>query len=408
MRYATILIVLLLAPLAGAEPAEPVDREADLRDFRRRVDRAITKGAEWVANRQAPDGSFKHQAYDQNWPGGVTALCMLALLESETNVWSDSIVKGMQALKRADLNRVYSAALGIMAMESYRVPQEERRARREGREVKKLVRKLTKEEKAWVQKRLDLIVNGRQFDAWGYPGTPPPDTSGTWPGDLSNTQYALLGIKSASRCMVKTDDEVLMRILRIVLKAQEREGPRFKLVVKREETKDGYGRDYARPVEVRGWRYKWPVTVKRGNSTQTYNPQPDDKPSGSMTCAGIACLAIVHSELYKNRRYRSKMRDVQKAIDDGFGWLAKNWDVESNPGGKREWHFYYLYGLERAGILANRKWIGEHDWYREGAEYLLARQGGGGAWSGGSIVNTCFALLFLKRSTMPVTLTGLK
>jgi hypothetical protein len=110
--------------------------------------------------------------------------------------------------------------------------------------------------------------------------------------------------------------------------------------------------------------------------------------------------------MYRSPRYRSKMRDVQKAIDDGFAWLDRNWAVDQNPGGRMEWHYYYLYGLERAGMLADRKWIGMHDWYREGAEYLLERQSGLGSW--GDDVQTCFALLFLKRSTMPVTLTGLR
>jgi hypothetical protein len=408
MRYWLPLLILgalsIGAPvLAG--PDENPEREKEEREFRRRVDRAITDGAAFLSARQREDGSWQH-TYDEHFPGGVTALCLLAVLESEVSVWSDTVTKGVAALRRAKLNRVYSAALGIMAMESYRVPPEERKAHREGKEVKRILRKLTKEEKAWIRKHVDLIVNGRQRDAWGYPGPPPPNTQGEWGGDLSNTQYALLGLKSAARCRIRVDEDVWMRILRIVLGAQEKDGPRVKLVVDREVTKDGYGRSYARPAEARGWRYRWAYTVKAGNSTQTFPVAPDDKPSGSMTCAGISCLAIIHSEMHRSRRYRSKMRDVQRAIDDGFAWLDRNWTVEENPGGKRVWHYYYLYGLERAGMLANRKWIGLHDWYREGAEFLLARQGPSGSW--GDVVQTSFALLFLKRSTMPVTLTGLR
>ena len=66
----------------------------------------------------------------------------------------------------------------------------------------------------------------------------------------------------------------------------------------------------------------------------------------------------------------------------------------------------YLYGLERVGDLTSRHLIGKHDWYREGAEYLLRRQMVSGGWGGG-ILDTCFALLFLKRSTTPVATTGL-
>lgn len=44
--------------------------------------------------------------------------------------------------------------------------------------------------------------------------------------------------------------------------------------------------------------------------------------------------------------------------------------------------------------------IGAHDWYMEGAQWLLIRQRSDGAWAGhyGENVDTCFALLFLKRA----------
>ena len=172
-----LVLLLLFAGPGFARPKREInpEREAEEREFRKRVDKAITLGAEWLSNRQQDDGSWKH-AYDSHFPGGVTALAMLAVLESEVSIWSDTVKKGMVALKKADLNRVYTAGLGIMAMESYRVPQEERKARREGKKLKKLVRKLTSEEKAWMKKRLALIVDGRQRDAWGYPGPPPPNS----------------------------------------------------------------------------------------------------------------------------------------------------------------------------------------------------------------------------------------
>jgi hypothetical protein len=55
-------------------------------------------------------------------------------------------------------------------------------------------------------------------------------------------------------------------------------------------------------------------------------------------------------------------------------------------------------------VLAGVDWMGEHDWYGRGAEYLLANQEKSGSWSesGPRIVTTCFALLFLKRGTKPV------
>jgi hypothetical protein len=54
--------------------------------------------------------------------------------------------------------------------------------------------------------------------------------------------------------------------------------------------------------------------------------------------------------------------------------------------------------------------MGAHEWYPEGAEFLLAKQRAGGTWSGDSLMSllpdagpdTCFAILFLRRATKPV------
>ena len=56
------------------------------------------------------------------------------------------------------------------------------------------------------------------------------------------------------------------------------------------------------------------------------------------------------------------------------------------------WHYYYLYGLERVGRLSARRLIGEHDWYREGAEYLVRQQQESGYWphpARGSLLAEC-------------------
>ena len=53
------------------------------------------------------------------------------------------------------------------------------------------------------------------------------------------------------------------------------------------------------------------------------------------------------------------------------------WSVNNNPERGGDWHYYYLYGLERAGILYDTNMIGKHDWYLEGAKLLLDAQDGG-------------------------------
>ena len=76
-----------------------------------------------------------------------------------------------------------------------------------------------------------------------------------------------------------------------------------------------------------------------------------------------------------------------------------------DPGHHDYWWFYWLYSLERACELSQVAWIGEWDWYQDGAEFLMAGQDDEGEFAGRTLVDNCFALLFLKQAQLPV-LTG--
>jgi hypothetical protein len=99
-------------------------------------------------------------------------------------------------------------------------------------------------------------------------------------------------------------------------------------------------------------------------------------------------------------------------------WLGNNFTVKYNPAPNRavanNWVLYYLYGLERAGRFSGQRFFtnsrGDHfDWYREGAEYLVAQQNRvNGTWQGAGdgendpIVGTSLALIFLSKGLAPV------
>src|SRR5205823_3282983 len=75
--------------------------------------------------------------------------------------------------------------------------------------------------------------------------------------------------------------------------------------------------------------------------------------------------------------------------------------------------FYNLYGIERAGRLSGQRFIGQHDWYREGCKYLVKCQREDGSWSEAGfhdqfpVVSTSFALLFLSKGRTPVLISKL-
>ena len=83
-------------------------------------------------------------------------------------------------------------------------------------------------------------------------------------------------------------------------------------------------------------------------------------PYGSMTCAGVCSTAISASEL-------GEMEILgDPSIRKGLDWLAAHFSVSEHPE-SGEWYYYYLYSLERVGRILDVDFIGEHEWYPEGA-----------------------------------------
>ena len=150
----------------------------------------------------------------------------------------------------------------------------------------------------------------------------------------------------------------------------------------------------------------------------------DQRPKGSMTCAGIAAMAIATERLNQGDAIVigdevrcCGLQQHNTSIERALNWLGRNFAVESNPGHGATAHYYYLYGLERVGRLTARRHIGPHDWYRAGAEFLVgAQQKPGGNWlnedrnygEGNPLISTSYALLFLAKGRRPVLLAKLK
>src|SRR4029079_7381174 len=127
--------------------------------------------------------------------------------------------------------------------------------------------------------------------------------------------------------------------------------------------------------------------------------------TGSMTAAGIASLYITGNSLDSRAEGgfvngvapRCGRYSEYRPIAGGLNWLARNFTAQKNPP-EGSWYYYYLYGIERVGILSGQRYFGRHDWYREGAAELVKRQGFNGAWDeGGPVIGTSFALLFLAK-----------
>jgi hypothetical protein len=84
-------------------------------------------------------------------------------------------------------------------------------------------------------------------------------------------------------------------------------------------------------------------------------------------------------------------------------------------GTSQRFHLYYLYGIERVGRLTSQRWIGEADWYRAGAKYLVERRDNlEGFWKSSEApetneeIATSFVLLFLAKGRRPVLVAKLQ
>lgn len=88
---------------------------------------------------------------------------------------------------------------------------------------------------------------------------------------------------------------------------------------------------------------------------------------------------------------------IDKAIKQGRVWLDERFTI--TPG--TTWQTYYLYGIERLAALADLQEIGGHNWYDEGAEFLVKNQKDSGGWedNSGAVAATSLGIMFLVKAT---------
>ena len=202
-------------------------------------------------------------------------------------------------------------------------------------------------------------------------------------GDNSNSQYAALGLRACFDAGVVIPRETTLRAKKWWVESQHR------------ERKDSDDVATGGSGPARGWCYD----------------QKDAHPAyGSMTAGAVGALVIYDYILGKDYK-----RDP--AVKSGLAWLGRNFSVTENPGppefhGGGLNHYYYLYALERVGVLYDTPKIGDRPWYADGAKVILDQQRPDGSWEGGShpVWDTCYAILFLKRATRPLvpSVDGLK
>jgi hypothetical protein len=140
----------------------------------------------------------------------------------------------------------------------------------------------------------------------------------------------------------------------------------------------------------------------------------------AMTCSGLLGLALGHGILQELQARSAAAGQPVPALANiqdqgllkGLEQLGRHVGAPREDGrADRLGNLYFLWSLERVGVLFNQKTIGNKDWYRWGAQMLVAGQNSNGSWHSGQYhgssltMDTCFALLFLKRANLARDLT---
>jgi hypothetical protein len=142
------------------------------------------------------------------------------------------------------------------------------------------------------------------------------------------------------------------------------------------------------------------------------------------TCAGLMALAM-EKALLEDKEFvthrpapdpNKKGADVAKA----FEYVARSIGrKKGDPGGATHMYaggifqadawgdLYFLWSVERLGMIYDRPSIGGKDWYEWGYPIVMKAQNADGSWDErhGRLVDSCFALLFLKRANIAKDLT---
>jgi beta-lactamase regulating signal transducer with metallopeptidase domain len=341
--------------------------------FAQKVQAAIARGRSLLAGAQNPDGSFVYRNSEAGplifAPGarpqetgnsprysiGATSLAVLALLNAGERPDAPVITKSLDFLRHAPATATYFStyenSLEIAALVAAKTGDRDR-----GR-ITSLAQSLEKEQ----------IRRGSLAGLWNYGVR---DKAGA--GDNSNTQFALFGLHAAAVAGIPIKRETWERSCDHFVEFQNNDG---------------------------GWGYR------NGNPS-----------TGSMTCGAIASLALCDQMLVASRPPDGQITagdgDEKKtrreiALKRGIGWMSRYFQIGTNPGQGGTWQLYYLFEMSRAGRLSGQALFGRHDWYHEGASYLIDGQSlHDGSWQtfwgapeSDKILATSFALLFLSASS---------
>ncbi len=245
----------------------------------------------------------------------------------------------------------------------------------------------------------EILQRQKSAGGWGY--------KAMLTCDLSQLQYATLGLWSAKHAGLTVNDDAIINVMNYVVRVQDPSGAW------------GYqGQDPGTFTRVAQNEIR-PSLVAAGLGTLYVGGDFLGMSKGgaprniSATAAKLppALVPVVSSEQRRADREVSALvgsDHLQAALRDGNDWLRRLTTLETP-----QYQYYFLYGMERCQSFREKfegTYEEEPEWYNKGVELLQAKQNDNGSW--GTMgpfkmgencceppIATSFAMLFLLRST---------
>jgi hypothetical protein len=358
---------------------------------------------------------------------GVVALAGLTLLECGAAHDDAAVEKALATVRResARLTHTYALALSILFLDRLQQAREPKTDPKD----RELIQHIA------VQMVAGQNVNG----GWYYhcPVLPSADAQ-RFLKDLKNgkpipqverrrddnsiNQFATLGLWAARRHDVKTD-AVLLKIDKRYRDNQNQDGSWG--YVARDD--DGKLKDATTCAGLIGLAVGQVIRNEAAAKSKTAKPQAeatkDPATAKALEYLGKALARtakLAEPERKKRQQYAEEMLSLHErwhkanpaekaAIGKALGKLEdppsrlKGTYIDADAWGD----LYFLWSVERVGMIYDLSILGSRDWYSWGVEIILANQLPDGSWRDRfpGVPDTCFALLFLKRVNVAKDLT---
>ncbi|MBN2581751.1 MAG: DUF4159 domain-containing protein [Planctomycetes bacterium] len=359
MRMPLLTTVVLLVMTVQASAQDTISNQG------RRVREKIDKEVQYLFSLQQPDGRFTRpddSFADRNNTNyaGKDAAAMLGLTLAGMTTQDKRVALGFDALLTAQLQGSYATTLRVSVITKlWDSLDEPRRKRSEF---------ILEQDLTW------LVGAQNTLGGWGYTFN---DGKNTYGWDFCVTAHATRAMAEAYQTATRFKKDPFLKTQKLCLDRQNRDG---------------------------GWPYG------RGSG---YGRE-DGASYGTMTAATVASLLETRRLLEPEigcpcGRPTRATKATTQAIEAGLQWIADHFQADKNPESNGNmWRWYWLYCTARVGKATGYKYLGTHDWYREGASAIVNGNREGDPQSEGAISESACGIGFLTSCTEPILLNKMK